>query len=80
MHKERLESDREYVKKEVCKLIDGFFNDLNKVNNTLHEQEKLITNLKYSNTKLARAYAIKLGIVITKKRWKKLCEKKLNTD
>ena len=33
MHKERLESDREYVKKEVNKLIDGFFDDLKKVTN-----------------------------------------------
>lgn len=75
MHNTRLESDRDYVKKEVCKLVDGYFDDLKKINNTLYEQEKLITKLEYSNTKLARAYAIKLGILITKRRWEILCEK-----
>ena len=76
MNEKRLESDREYVKNVVNTLIDGFFNDLKKVNNNLQEKEKLITKLEYGKTLLARAYAIKLGVLITKKHWKKLCQKK----
>ena len=76
MDEQRLESDRDYVKKEVCKLVDGFFNDLKKVNAKLIDREELIKRLEYKNTRLARAYAIKLGILITKRRWEILCGKK----
>ncbi len=72
MHNERLESDRAYVKKEVNKLIDGFFDDFKKVNNKLKDQEKLIKELDYTKTIFARAYAVKLGILLTRKQFEKM--------
>ena len=78
MNNIRLESDREYVKKSVNKLIDGFFDDVKKVNNELHEAKELITKLELSNTSFARGYATKLGILITKKQWQKICADKEN--
>jgi len=71
MNKTLLECDREYVKEKVNVLVDRFFDDMKVVNNTLHEQEKLIKKLEFSNTMLARGYAIKLGILLTQKQWEK---------
>ena len=70
MNEERLSSDREYVKKQVCKLIDLFFDDLIKVNKGLLSQEDLIKRLEFNKTMLARGYAIKLGILLTRKQLK----------
>ena len=63
-----LESDREYVKKEVSKHIDRFFDDFKKALNKLGEQEKLIKRLEYSRTIFARGYAIKLGVLRIRKK------------
>ena len=49
--------------------IDGFFDDFKKVNDELQDQAKLIKELKFSKTMLARGYAVKLGVLLTKKQW-----------
>ncbi len=64
------------LKKEINKLVDGYFNDLKEINEKLQEREKLITRLEFSRTTFAKAYMIKLGILITKKQWNKLCKGK----
>ncbi len=68
MNKLLLESDREYVKVQVCKHIDRFFDDYKKAITKLGEQEKLIKKLEYSRTIFARAYAIKLGVLRIRKK------------
>ncbi len=67
INKTLLESDREYVKEQINKLVDNFFDDLKKANDLLHEQKKLIKRLEFNKTALARGYAIQLGILKTKK-------------
>ncbi len=68
----RLESDREYVKNQVCKHIDRFFDDLKGITETLAEQKNYISKLKYSQKILARAYAVELGVLVTKKQFEKI--------
>jgi len=62
MDKLKLELDRDYIKKEVSKHVDRFFDDFKKAVGKLDEQKKLIKELKYSKTMLVRAYCVKLGI------------------
>ena len=72
MNNQLLESDREYVKLKVCLHIDRFFDDFKKVNEELFEQKRYIGKLEYSKRILARAYAVKLGILVTKKQFRKM--------
>jgi len=72
MNKMKLSSDRQYIKNKICKYVDLFFDDLSSLNDKVLEQHNIIKNIEFEKTKLARAYAIKLGIVITRKKFKKL--------
>jgi len=64
---EILETNRSFVKEEVNKHIDRLFDELKKTEKKLIEKDKELFDLKNQFSVLARAYAKKVGVLVTKK-------------
>ena len=74
-----IESDREFVKKKILLEVDKFFDDFKKYNRNLMEIETQLRTVTYSKMLFARAYAINLGIILTKKQFQKRFKPKITT-
>lgn len=66
-----IESDREFVKKKVMAEIDKYFDDFKKYNRKLMEIETQLRTVTYQKFIFARAYAVNIGLILTRKQFLK---------
>ncbi len=71
MNKLTIEINREYTKKQVNKIIDNLYNDLKKMSLKRDESEKELKRVNEKKVILAKAYAKKIGVILTQKQYNK---------
>ena len=71
MNNKLVNLNKEYVIKEVTKKLELFANEIIKKNDEIRQLEDTIKRIEKERSKLAYAYAKKLGIILTKKQWEK---------
>ncbi|GAI11946.1 unnamed protein product [marine sediment metagenome] len=71
MHKLVVESNREDVKKQVNKIIDNLFDDLKKMSYKIDALEKEKKRINENKVVLAKAYARKIGVILTQREYDK---------
>lgn len=72
-----LSSNMEYTKKVINSEIDKLYNKLQFAFRTIDIQKERIKHLQFNNVALARAYAKKLGILLTQKQFNRRYKKVL---
>jgi len=71
MNNKLVNLNKEYVIKEVTKKLELFANEIINKNDEIRQLENTIKRIEKERSKLAYAYAKKLGIILTKKQWEK---------
>lgn len=69
MNRLLVELNRDYVKKQVNKIIDDLFDDLKKMSLKVASLEKEKKRITENKVILARAYARKIGVILTQKEY-----------
>lgn len=71
MNELTIETNREYTKKQINKIIDELYNDLKKMSLQRDNSEKELKKANEQKVILARAYAKKIGVILTQKQYNK---------
>lgn len=66
-----VELNREYTKSEINKQIDALYDDMKKMSEENYELKKTNASLQKNKSKLAYAYARKIGVIVTQKEYNK---------
>lgn len=66
-----VELNREYTKSEINKQIDALYDEIKKMSEENHELRKTNASIQKNKTKLAYAYAKKIGVILTQKEYNK---------
>jgi len=70
--------NKEYATKQFKDIISPFCDSLIKKNNLIEQLQIELKLCEKNRVDLARIYAKKLGILITRNKWRKLCKTKLS--
>ena len=71
MNKLAIETNRNYAKKQINIIIDDLFNDLKKMSCKVDSLEKDKKRIRKNKVILAKAYARKIGVILTQKEYNK---------
>ncbi len=71
MNKLIIELNREYTKNQINKEIDKLYNEIKKMSLENEELKKTNAQIQKNKTKLAYAYARKIGVILIQKEYKR---------